>query len=177
MFLLLKKLFIDETCARTKCWGQFTKICCTHQSTDPLSHKGPEDVRSDTADNSLAEKTGKHHPPNSPSTTPPFLSALQVTFYTSPHVAFSKTSDMVSSLHWAHLLTLTLCLMFFPLDIYVESVVSLCSVLWGVSVPLFERDIKQAWGAHGSNMIEMVIFLLSYVVSSSASHFSVDGNL
>lgn len=67
---------------------------------------------------------------------------------------------MVSSLCRAHLLTLTLVLVFFPLRIYMESVVCLCSVLWGVSVPLF-RKRHQPWpeGKHDClNMIEMVIF-------------------
>lgn len=57
-------------------------------------------------------------------------------FFTCPqhqtHVAFSKSNDMVSSLSRAHLLTLTPVLVFFPLRIYMESVVRLCSVLWGV---------------------------------------------
>lgn len=67
---------------------------------------------------------------------------------------------MVSSLCRAHLLTLTLVLVFFPLRIYMESVVCLCSVLWGVSVPLF-RKRHQPWpeGKHDClNMIEMAIF-------------------
>lgn len=80
---------------------------------------------------------------------------------------------MVSSLCRAHLLTLTLVLVFFPLHIYMESVVCLCSVLWGVSVSLFGRDIKQ--GQRGTWWLEHdrdVYFLPSYIVTNLGSHFS-----
>lgn len=80
---------------------------------------------------------------------------------------------MVSSLRRAHLLTLTLVLVFFPLHIYMESVVCLCSVPWGVSVPLFQRDIKQ--GQRGTWWLEHDrdgYFLSSYNVASLGSHFS-----
>lgn len=75
-----------------------------------------------------------YNPPNSFSTTEPFplCSSNDDRCFTCPqhqtHVAFSNTNDMVSSLCRAHLLTLTLVLVFFPLHIYMESVVCLCSV-------------------------------------------------
>lgn len=107
-----------------------------------------------------------HNPPSSFSTTESFLSAPWMTIDVLHvpnirHVAFSKTNDMVSSLRRAHLLTLTLVLVFFPLHIYMESVLCLCSVLFcgGFLSLCLKETSNRARGAHdGLNMIEVVIF-------------------
>lgn len=107
---------------------------------DHLSLRGPEGGRSGTADSSekiQPTQQLQHH------RACPLCSLNDDRHFTCPqhqtHVAFSKTNDMVSSLRWSHLLTLTLVLVFFPFHIYMES----AFVLWGVSVPLFEKDIKR----------------------------------
>lgn len=120
------------------------------------SRRGPEGGRSGTADDAPAGKklqAGRqlqHH------RAFPLRSSNDERRFTCPqhqtHVAFSKTNDMVSSLCQAHLLTLTPVLVFFPLCIYMESVVCLCSVLWGVSGPLSQIDIKQ--GQRGTWWLE-----------------------
>lgn len=96
------------------------------------------------------QKKKNHFPPNSFSTTEPCLSAPQMTIDFFLHVPnirhmwlFQRRTTWCHLCAEAHLLTLTLVLVFFPLHIYMESVVCLCSVLWGVFVLLFERDIKQ----------------------------------
>lgn len=138
------------------------------------SHWGPEGGRSGTAEDTWGEcklqptQQFQHHKAFS------LCSSNDDRPFTCPwhqtHVAFSKTNDM-SSLCWAHLLTLTLVLVFFPIHIYMESVVCLCSVLWGVSVPLFAIDIRQDqrgtwWLEHDWD----VYFLLSYIVIKPGSH-------
>lgn len=112
---------------------------------DHLSLRGPEGGRSSSAD-SLEKiqptQQFQHH------RACPLHSLNDDRHFTCPqhqtHVAFSKTNDMVSSLRWAHLLTPTLVLVFFPFHIYMES----AFVLWGVSVLLFEKDIK--WDQRGA---------------------------
>lgn len=85
----------------------------------PSCHRDPEGGRSDTADDFTSRKKKKktaqqqlqHHSLSS------LCSLNDDRRFTCPqhqtHVAFSKTNGMVSSLRWAHLLTLTLVLVFF----------------------------------------------------------------
>lgn len=120
---------------------------------------GPEGGRSSTPDIlPTGKKMARDPSASAPQhrSFPLYYSNDDRRFFTHPrhqtHVAFSNTSDMVSSLCWAHLLTFTLVLVFFPLHIYMESLVGLCSVLWGVSVHLFERAVKQ--GQRGTWWLE-----------------------
>lgn len=96
------------------------------------SHWGPEGGRSGTVDDAPAENNLQHTQQLQHHRTFPLCSSNDDRCFTCPqhqtHVAFSNTNDMVSSLCRAHLLTLTLVLVFFPLHIYMESVVCLCSV-------------------------------------------------
>lgn len=166
-------------------------MSCTHMLltffspsfSDPIhpSLRGPEGGRSGTADNAAAgQKIKNHHPPTSFSTTEPFLLSaprMTIDFLHVPNIRhmwlFQRQTTWCHLCAGAHLLTLTLVLVFFPLHIYMESVVCLCSVLWGVAVPLFERDIKQ--GRRGTWWLEHDrdgYFLFSYMVISLGSHFS-----
>lgn len=125
------------------------------------------------------QQKANYNPPNSFSTTAPFLPAPWMTkdILHVPNIRhmwlFQRPTTWCHLCAGAHLLTLTLFLVFFPLHIYMESVVCLCSVLWGVSVPLFKRDIKQSqrgtwWFEHDRDGY----FLSSYSVTSRGSHFS-----